>query len=155
VIRLRVPAALLMVACAPIAAVGCSDDHSLSVMEYRVRAGHECRDLHRRTASLAPPVSTATSEFVRVGRRTLALQGGAFGRIRGLAAPSAQERLVGRWLDRVEAALDASAASLQAQSDGDLAAARADNARGTAASARADELARRLGIDVCASPASG
>jgi len=155
VIRLRVPAALLMVAWAPIVVAGCSTDQSLSALEYRARAQHECRQLRRRTAAVAPPASNATSEFVRVGRRTLTLQRAALGRIQTLDAPSAQERTVGRWLDRVDAALDASAASLQAQSDGDLAAARSANARGAAATVRADGLARSLGIEACVSPTPG
>jgi hypothetical protein len=155
VIRLRVPAALLMVASVPMAVAGCSTDQSLSTVEYRARAGHECRELRRQAAALVPPASNATSEFVRVGRRTLTLERAALGRIQALDAPSAQERTVGRWLDRVDAALDASSESLQAQSDGDLAAARAANARGTAATVRADGLARSLGIEACVSSPPG
>ena len=154
VIRLReVLAALLTVACAPIAFAGCSIQHSLSRAEYRTQASRMCRDLHRRTDALPLPESNATEEFVHVGRRALSLQRDALGRIQALDAPSAEEQTVGRWLDRVDAALDASAASLQAQSDGDLAAARVANARGAAATGRADDLARSLGIDACVTPA--
>jgi hypothetical protein len=154
VIRLRgLLVTLLALSCAPVGVSGCSTDRSLSRAEYRTQAGQECRDLRRRTDALSQPASSATEEFVRVGRRALALQRDALGRIQALDAPSAEEETVGRWLDRVDAALDASSASLQAQSDGDLAAARAANARGAAATARADELARSLGVDACVSPA--
>jgi hypothetical protein len=92
---------------------------------------------------------------VRVGRRALALQRDALGRIQSLDAPSADERTVGRWLDLVDATLVAGAASLTAQAAGDLAAARSANARGNEATARADVLARSLGVGACTTPVTG
>jgi hypothetical protein len=90
-----------------------------------------------------------------VGRRALALQRDALGRIQSLDAPSTDERAVGRWLDFVDTALDAGAASLAAQDAGDLTAARAANARGTEATTRADALARTLRVTDCATPVTG
>ena len=146
---------MLTVACGALGVAGCSGDPPLSTAEYRTQAGRVCRELRRDTDALPRPPSSATAPFVRVGRRALTLQRDAVGRIQSLDAPSAQQRTVGRWLDRVDAALDAVEASLQAQSDGDLTAARAANERGQAATARADELARSLGITACATPVTG
>jgi hypothetical protein len=134
---------------------GCSGSQSLTAVEYRARVRTVCRELHRRSGALPRPEPTAGAELVRIGRRALALQRDALGRIQSLDAPSADERTVGRWLDFVDASLDAGAASLAAQSNGDLAAARAANARGNTATAHADELARLLRIDDCATPVTG
>ena len=65
--------------------------------------------------------------------------------ILGASALTADERTVGRWLDFVAASLDAGAASLAAQSSGDLAAARAANARGNTATAHALAVLAREG----------
>jgi hypothetical protein len=149
----RVLVGLLAVATLSMSA--CSGDQSLTAAEYRGRVGQVCRDLRRRTAALPRPAATATTDLVRVGRRALALQRDALGRIQSLDAPSADERTVGRWLDFVDTALDAGAASLTAQDTGDLAAARAANARGTEATTRADALARTLRVTDCATPVTG
>jgi len=144
-----------LLAAATLTTTACSSDQSLSPAEYRTRVGQVCRDLRRRTANLPHPAPTATADLVRVGRRALALQRDALGRIQSLDAPSADERTVGRWLDFVDAALDAGAESLAAQTTGDLAAARAANARGTEATTRADALARTLRVTDCAAPVTG
>lgn len=136
-------------------AAACSDSQSLSASQYRAQVRKVCRDLHRRSGALPRPEPTATAQFVRVGRRALALERDALGRIQSFDAPSADERTVGRWLDFVDAALEAGGASLAAQADGDLAAARAANARGNTATAHADELARLLRVDDCAAPVTG
>jgi hypothetical protein len=153
VIRLRrVLAGLLATVWVPLALAACSSAASLTAREYRTQVQQVCRDLRRRTAALPRPAPTPTPQLVRVGRRALALQRDALGRIQSLDAPSADERTVGRWLDLVDATLDAGAASLAAQVGGDLAAARSANARGSDATARADALARSLGVDACTTP---
>jgi hypothetical protein len=144
-----------LLAVVTLAATACSGEQSLSATQYRSRVGEVCRDLRRRTAALPRPAATATDDLVRVGRRALLLQRDALGRIQSLDAPSTDERTVGRWLDFVDTALDAGAASLTAQDAGDLAAARAANARGTEATAHADALARTLRVADCATAVSG
>jgi len=144
-----------LLAAATFFTTACSGDQSPTAAEYRSRVGQVCRDLRKQTAALPRPAATATAELVRVGRRALALQRDALSRIQSLDAPSADERTVGQWLDFVDTALDAGAASLAAQDDGDLAAARSANARGTAATTRADALARTLRVSDCATPVTG
>lgn len=146
----RVLAGTVVVVAAATVAASCSGEQSLTAAQYRTQVARVCRDLRRSTAALPAPAPTASAELVRVGRRALALQRDALGRVQSLDAPSAMERAVGRWLDAVDAALDAGAASLDAQSQGDLAAARAANQRGATASARADALARSLRLADCA-----
>jgi hypothetical protein len=143
-------AGVLAVVASALTAAGCSGDASLSASQYRRRVAEVCRDLRRRTSALPRPTAATTDALVRVGRRELSLQRDALGRIQSLDAPSADERRVGRWLALVDAALDAGAASLDAQSSGDLVAARAANARGRDAIARADALARALRVADCA-----
>jgi len=146
---------VLAVVGAGVLVAACSSSPALSAREYRAQANRICRDLRRSTGALPRPEPTATDQFVRVGRRSLALQRDALGRIRSLDAPTTDERNVGKWLGFVAAALDAGAASLTAQSSGDLVAARAANARGRAATAKADELARLLQVDDCTTPVTG
>jgi hypothetical protein len=152
VIRIR---RVLAVVGAGALVASCASSPALSARDYRAQANRICRDLRRSTAALPRPEPTATAQFVRVGRRSLALQRDALGRIRSLDAPSTDDRNVGQWLGFVAAALDAGAASLTAQSTGDLVAARAANARGNAATAKADEIARLLRLDDCATPVTG
>jgi hypothetical protein len=144
-----------LLAVATLSTAACSGDQSLTAAEYRRRVAEVCRDLRRRTAALPRPAASASADLVRVGRRALALQRDALGRIQSLDAPSADERTVGRWLDFVDTALDAGAASLAAQDAGDLTAARTANARGTEATTRADALARTLRVTDCATPVTG
>jgi hypothetical protein len=151
----RVLAGLLAAVCVSFALVACSSATSLTTAEYRAEVQRVCQDLRRRTTALPRPEPRATRRFVRVGRRSLALQRDALRRIQSLDAPSADERTVGRWLDLVGMALDAGAASLAAQARDDLVAARSANARGLIATARADVLARSLRVDACATPAAG
>jgi hypothetical protein len=151
----RVRNAVLAVVGASVLAAACSGSPALSAREYRTQVTKVCKELHRATAALPRPEPTATAQFVRVGRRAVALERDALGRIQSLDAPSADERTVGRWLGFVDTALDAGAASLTAQSAGDLVAARAANTRGNTATAHADELARLLRVDDCATPVTG
>jgi len=144
-----------LLAVATVSTAACSGDQSLSAPEYRRRVGQVCRDLRRQTAALPNPAATATDDLVRTGRRALALQRDALGRIQSFDAPSADEATVGRWLGFVDTALDAGAASLTAQDSDDLVAARRANARGTEATARADALARTLRVTDCATPITG
>jgi hypothetical protein len=146
---------MLAVVALSLATSACSDDAAPSASEYRSRVGRICRDLRRRTGALPHPAANSTSDLVRVGRRALALQRGALGRIQALDAPTEDERTVGRWLEDVDRALDAGAASLDAQQAGDLVAARTANQRGGEATARADELARTLRVPDCATPVTG
>ena len=115
-----------------------------------------CRDLRRRSRALPRPEPTATAELVRVGRRARSRCSATRSvGIQSLDAPSADERTVGRWLDFVDAALDAGAASLAAQSSGDLAAARAANARGTRPRRTPTSSPALLRVDDCATPVTG
>jgi hypothetical protein len=156
VIRLwRVLAGLLATVWVSLALAACSNATSLTTAEYRSKVQQVCRDLRRRTDALPRPEPTATTQLVRVGRRALALQRDALGRIQSLDAPSGDERTIGRWLDLVDTTLDAGAASLTAQAGGDLAAARSANARGNEATLRADALARSLGVAACTTPVTG
>jgi hypothetical protein len=151
----RVCTAVLAVVGAAAVAAACSGSSAPTAREYRAQVSTVCKELHRSTAALPRPEPTATEQFVRVGRRALALQRDALGHIKSLDAPSADRRTVGKWLGFVGTALDASDASLTAQSAGDLAAARAANTRGDTATGRADELARLLRVDGCAAPVAG
>jgi hypothetical protein len=151
----RALAVLLATVAVLVTTTACTGDGALTTAEYRTRVAQVCRDVRRRTAALTRPASDSTDALVRAGRRALALQHDALGRIQSLDAPSAEERAVGRWLDQVDAALDATEASLDAQAAGDLGAARTANARGHAATARADALAHRLHVDDCTTPQAG
>jgi hypothetical protein len=133
----------------------CSGDRSPSRPHYRRQVEQVCRELRRDSAALPTPEATDTAALVRVGRRAVALERAALGRIQSLDAPAADERAVGRWLELVDRAIDASTASLAALAAGDLPASRAANERGRVATTRADAIARDLGVDDCATPASG
>jgi hypothetical protein len=137
------------------AAAACSSDPAPSASEYRTRVGAVCRDLRRRTGALPKPAADANAELLSVGRRALTLQRDALRRIQSFEPPDASGPMVRHWLDLVDTALDAGDASLSAQASGDLAAARAANARGRAASDRADAVAHTLRFTDCATPTAG
>jgi hypothetical protein len=128
---------------------------SISATEYRRRVNDVCSDLGRATEALPRPAASDTDRLVDVGRRALALERRALGRVQAVGAPAALERTVGRWLGRIDLALDSGEASLDAQAEGDLAAARAANARGAVAGAEADRLAGSLGLSRCARTTAG
>jgi hypothetical protein len=131
----------------------CSSDAGPSPAAYRRDVRAVCTRLRSETATL-PTTPTDTAAMVRTGRRALALQRDALRRIRSFDAPAADERSVESWLGLADRATDALAASLDALAVGDLTAARAANARGAAATRRADRIARALDLPQCAA-ASG
>jgi len=147
--------ALAAVVAAVVLLAACSDGSSISASEYRRRVTAVCADLRRATAALPTPGPNDTDRLVDVGRRALALERRALARIQAVDAPAALEARIGRWLGRIDLALDSSAASLDAQAEGDLAAARTANARGAVAGAEADRLARSLGLARCTGSTAG
>ena len=129
-----------------LATFGCSGDSSVGPSEYRRQLARVCRDLRHQMAAVPDPSGATSDQLVRAGRRALARQRTALDRLRAVPAPGADRHRVAQWLVAVDAALDAGRASLDAQARGDLAAARAANARGLAASTRAAARARTLRV---------
>lgn len=131
---------------------GCSSNPPLSPAEYRRAVGAVCRSTAATIAALPPPDPLHVDRMIRVGRRSVARQRDSLRQIQALDAPTQDERHVAHWLDLVGRVLDASAASLRAQSIADLTAAGRANAKGAALSSRADVAARSLHLSSCATP---
>lgn len=131
---------------------GCSSDSPLSPAEYRRAVGAVCRSTTAAVAALPAPDPLHVDRMIRVGRRAVARQRDSLRQIQALDAPTRDERRVARWLDLVGRVLDASDASLRAQSIADLTAAGRANVKGAALSSRADAVARSLHLSSCATP---
>ncbi len=114
--------------------------------------GAICRSTTAAFAALPATDPRDVERMIRVGRRAVSLQRDSLRQIQALDAPTRYERPVAHWLDLVGRALDASAASLEAQAKSDLNAAGLANAEGTALSSKADTGARALRLSSCATP---
>lgn len=146
-VPLRRAVGLALVVLASLAA--CAGETSLRPSEYRRVVRSVCESTAKATQQLGTPKGDDTPALVGFGRRTLAIQRDALREIQALDAPTVDEPRVGRWLDLIGQTLDTAESSLAAQRQGDLTAAARSNAEGADSAARADVIARELGLAVC------
>ncbi|MBK5288190.1 MAG: hypothetical protein JJE46_06960 [Acidimicrobiia bacterium] len=128
---------------------GCSSAEPLTVADFRNEANSICRTVRREVRRLPSADASEPERMLATGMLAIEAQRRGVRDLAALAAPTGAAADVERWLATTTQTIDAASRSLRAQRAGDFAAATRANTEGAAHAARADDLARGLGLTAC------
>ncbi len=132
-----------------VGAIGCGGGGSMSKAEYVRAANRVCREAATQVKRVKAPDPGDPVSVASAGARVVGIQRSALSDLKALDPPTAAKAEMTKWVALVDQTLDQADASIQAQRDGDAAAATTANQHGMTLGGRADEIARAYGLSAC------
>jgi len=122
--------------------------------DYVRNADRICRDAALQVARLRIPGRADVGSMPKAAAEVVAIQRAALARLQRLKVPKHDRAQIARWVALVDQTLDQAEFSATAQRQGDIARALVADTNGAALDQRADEIARRYGIQSCVQAAT-